>query len=194
MLFPGIVLLVILMMGSGMSLEIWKDAAAGAPRRVAATPSSLSAFLAGKVAATSAVLLVAILVTFGAGRAAFHVPMRAVPLALAWSAGSAMAVYCGLLVIQFWMASEHTATTVAGLFLVPLAMLGGSFFPMEAMPAGLASFAAHIPNGWMLVVLKSILAGRVPAADLAQEFAILLASGTVLFLLARWAMERRLVA
>jgi ABC-2 type transport system permease protein len=194
MLFPGIVLLVILMMGSGLSLEIWKDAAAGAARRVAGTPSSLSAFLAGKVAATSVVLLAAIAVTFVAGRLAFHVPMRAVPMALAWSGCAAMAVYCGLLVIQLAMAGERTATTVAGLFLVPLAMLGGCFFPMESMPAGLARVAAATPNGWMLLRLKAILAGPVAGAVLARDFAVLLVGAAVLFVLARRAMERRLVA
>jgi len=92
------------------------------------------------------------------------------------------------------LASEHTATTVAGLFLVPLAMLGGCFFPMESMPADLARFAALTPNGWMLLRLKSILAGPVRDPALARDFAMLLAAGVVLFLLARRAMERRLVA
>src|SRR5262249_22934281 len=130
-LFPGIVLLVILMVGSGMSMEIWREAAAGAPRRVRTTPFGLSAVLAGKVVAAGVVLMVAILFTFAAGRASFHVPMRAVPLALAWAALCSIATYCGLLLIQLRLASEHTATTVAGMFLVPLAMLGGSFFPVE---------------------------------------------------------------
>ena len=60
--------------------------------------------------------------------------MRAVALAIAWSACSAGVVYCGLLVAQLLLASERTASTVAGMTMVPLAMLGGSFFPLEAMP------------------------------------------------------------
>jgi len=194
MLFPGIVLLVILMMSAGMSLEIWKDASAHAPRRVAATPSSLAAFLGGKVSATAAVLLVAIAVTFAAGRAAFHVPMRAVPMALLWSAGSAVVVYCGLMVVQLLLASERTSTTVAGMFLVPMAMLGGSFFPMESMPESFARVAAMTPNGWMLVRLKSILTGQVPRAELLTNFAILLAAAAILFAFTRRLMERRFVA
>src|SRR5260370_11206213 len=77
MLFPGIVLLVILMMGSGLSLEIWKESRAGAVRRVAGTPAGMHAFLAGKLAATFAVLLLAILITFAAEPLAFDLPLRA---------------------------------------------------------------------------------------------------------------------
>jgi ABC-2 type transport system permease protein len=193
-LFPGIVLLLILKMSAGISLEIWKDAAAGAPRRVAATPSSLAAFLAGKVAATAVVLITAILFTFAAGRAAFNVPLRALPIALAWSATCAIATYCGLLLIQLLFASEHSATTVAGMFMVPLAMIGGCYFPIESMPADFARVAGLTPNGWMLLRLKSILAGPVPRAELARDFALLLAASAILFLLVRRAMERRLVA
>src|SRR5262249_56905255 len=119
MLFPGIVLLVILMMSAGMSLEIWKDASAHAPRRVAATPSSLAAFLGGKVSATAAVLLVAIAVTFAAARAAFHVPMRAVPVALLWSAGSGGGGEWGVMGGSTWLAAARRFTTRDGEFLVP---------------------------------------------------------------------------
>jgi ABC-2 type transport system permease protein len=193
-LFPGIVILVILMMSSGMAMEIWKDAAAGAPRRVATTASSLSAFLAGKVAATAIVLMTAILFTFVAGRLTFGLPMRGLPLVLAWAGCCSVATYCGLLLIQLLLASENTATTVAGLFLVPLAMIGGCFFPVEAMPDNIARIAGFTPNGWMLVRLKAMLAGPVPHIVVAGNFAVLIACAGVLFLLARRALERHLVA
>jgi len=175
-------------------MEIWREAAAGAPRRVRTTPSGLSAFLAGKVVAAGVVLMVAILFTFAAGRASFHVPMRAVPLALAWAALCSIATYCGLLLIQLRLASEHTATTVAGMFLVPLAMLGGSFFPVESMPADFARVLGLTPNGWMLLRLKAMLAGPVAHSDLARDFGVLIAAVAILFLLVQRAMERRLVA
>jgi ABC-2 type transport system permease protein len=194
MLFPGIVLLVVLMMSAGMSLEVWKEAGAGAVRRVAASPCSLNGLLGGKLAATSVVLLAAILLTFASARVVFEIPMRACVTALAWSACCAMTVYCGLLLVQLLFAGERTATTVAGMTMVPLAMLGGCFFPLESMREHFAKFARVTPNGWMLVRLKSILAGPVPAAELARDFGWLLAAGAVLFALARWRMERRFAA
>jgi ABC-type multidrug transport system permease subunit len=161
---------------------------------VCTTTSGLGAFLAGKVAAAALVLTAAILFTFAAGRATFGVPMRALPLALAWAALCASATYCGLLLAQLCLAGERTATTVGGLFLVPLAMLGGSFFPLESMPENFARIVGFTPNGWMLVRLKAILAGPVPHADLARDFAVLAAAVAILFLLTRRALERRLVA
>ena len=193
-LFPGVMILVILMMSAGMSVEIWKEASSHAVRRVATTPSGIGGFLAGKIAATSMVLLSAILVTFAAGRAAFDVPLRAAGLALTWCVCSAIAMYCGLLLMQLLLASERTATTVGGLFMVPLAMLGGCFFPMESMPPGLAAFAGYTPNGWMLVHLRNILSGPVARSELAVNFGILLGVSGMLFVLVRWRMERRFVA
>jgi len=75
--------------------------------------------------------------------------------------------------------------------MVPLAMLGGSFFPLETMPESFAKFARITPNGWMLVKLHSILAGPVPAAELARDFAVLLAAGALLFVLAKRRLRRR---
>ncbi len=191
-LFPGIVLLVILMVSAGMSLEIWKEQGAGAVRRVAGSPASLGAFLGGKLAATTVVLLLAILVTFGAARAIFQIPMRACLLAIAWSVCSAVAVYCGLLIAQLWLGSERSATTVSGMILVPLAMLGGSFFPLESMPESFAHFARMTPNGWMMVTLHSILTRPVAPGELAREFLLLLGAVATLFVLAWQSVARRL--
>jgi hypothetical protein len=190
-LFPGTVLLVILMMSAGLSQEIWKEMRAGAVRRVAGTPGGTRAFLAGKLAATFAVLLLAIGISFAAERLVFDIPMRACALAVAWSGCASVVVYGGLLVVQLLLASERTASTVAALTIVPLAMLGGSMFPIEEMPENLAHFARYTPNGWMLVTLRSILSAPVASAELARDFALLLAAGTLLFGMAGRLLDRR---
>ena len=190
-LFPGIVLMLILTMGSGLSVEIWKEGGAGAVRRLAGTPAGIYAFLAGKLTATLAVLLAALLIAFAAERLIFDIPMRACALAIAWSGCAAAVVYCGLLVAQLVLASERTASTVAGMTMVPLAMLGGSFFPLEAMPENFERFARYTPNGWMLVTLRSILSAPVARPELARDFACLLAAGALLFTLAAHLLNRR---
>lgn len=194
MLFPGIVLLVILMMSAGMSIEVWKEKGAGAVRRITAGDCSLSSFLAGKLAATMVLLGSAILLTFGAARLAFAIPMRSCLLALGWSASCAAVIYCGLLLVQLTLATERAATTVNAMAMVPLAMLGGSFFPIEAMPESFANFARLTPNGWMLVQLRTILSGPVATVDLVWNFAALAAAAALLFALARWRMEHRFAA
>jgi ABC-2 type transport system permease protein len=190
-LFPGTVLLVILMMSAGLSQEIWKEKRAGAVLRVAGTPAGMHAFLAGKLAATFAVLLVAIGISFAAERVVFDIPMRACALAVAWSGCAGVAVYGGLLVVQLLVASERTASTVSAMTMVPLAMLGGSMFPIEEMPENFAHFARYTPNGWMLVTLRSILSAPVAPAELARDFVLLLVAGALLFALAGRLLNRR---
>ena len=190
-LFPAIVVAVILMMSAGMSQEIWKEGRAGAVRRLAGTPAGIHAFLAGKLAATLAVLLLAIGIAFAAERVVFDIPMRACGLALAWSGCAGVVVFCGLLVVQLLVATERTASTVSGMTMVPLAMLGGCFFPLEFMPENFERFAHYTPNGWMLVTLRSILTAPVAAAELARDFAVLLAAGALLFALAGHLLDRR---
>jgi ABC-2 type transport system permease protein len=190
-LFPGTVLLVILMMSAGLSQEIWKEKRAGAVRRVAGTPAGMHAFLAGKLTATFAVLLVAIGISFAAERLVFDIPMRACALAVAWSGCAGVVVYGGLLVMQLLLASERTASTVSAMTMVPLAMLGGSMFPIEEMPENFAHFARYTPNGWMLVTLRSILSAPVARAELARDFTLLLVSGALLFGLAGRLLNRR---
>ncbi len=117
--------------------------------------------------------------------------MRACVLAVAWSGCAGVVVYCALVVAQLLLASERTASTVAGMTVVPLAMLGGSFFPLEAMPENFERFARYTPNGWMLVTLRSILSAPVARPELARDFAVLLAAGALLFGLAVWSLNRR---
>ena len=190
-LFPGIVLMVILMMSAGLSQEIWKEWRAGAVRRASGTPAGIPAFLGGKLAATFAVLLVAIGISFTAERLVFDTPMRACGLAVAWSGCAGVVVYGGLLVVQLLLATERTASTVSGMTMVPLAMLGGGFFPLEFMPENFARIAAYTPNGWMMVKLRAILSAPVAAPQLARDFGLLLVAGTLLFGLAVRLLNRR---
>ena len=190
-LFPGIVLLVILTMSAGISQEIWEERRAGAVRRVAGTPAGIHLFLAGKLAATFVVLLLAIGILFAAERLVFDIPMRACALAVVWSGCAGLVVYCGLLVVQLLLASERTASTVSAIAMVPLAMLGGCFFPLDFMPENFARIAAYTPNGWMLVTLRSILSAPMAGPVLARNFALLLAAAVLLFALAARLLDGR---
>jgi len=69
-------------------------------------------------------------------------------------------------------------------------MLGGSFFPFEAMPGGLARVGRLTPNGWALTVFKQILDGSVDTVALAASAAGAAGVMLALFLLVR----RRLAA
>jgi ABC-type multidrug transport system permease subunit len=66
-------------------------------------------------------------------------------------------------------------------------MLGGSFFPFEAMPDWMVAAGTSTPNGWALLRLRAILDGaadmEVLAASAAAAAAIVVALG--------WLVARR---
>jgi ABC-type multidrug transport system permease subunit len=66
---------------------------------------------------------------------------------------------------------------------LPLMMIGGSFFPFEAMPSGMAFIGRLTPNGWALEQLKRVLLDTVELQSIALSFVGLLVVGLFLFLL-----------
>jgi len=63
----------------------------------------------------------------------------------------------------------------------PLMMIGGSFFPFEAMPDWMAAVGRLTPNGWALEHLKRIIWQMADAASLGVAFVGLLVVAVVLF-------------
>jgi ABC-type multidrug transport system permease subunit len=64
-------------------------------------------------------------------------------------------------------------------------MLGGSFFPFEAMPTGMALVGRLTPNGWALSLFKRILDGSVTFGTLAVSAVAAAVAMIALFYLVR---------
>jgi ABC-type Na+ efflux pump permease subunit len=188
LLFPGTVFLVVLIVAQGMSMEIWQERGAGAVRRLLGARGRVYGLLAGKVAATSVLFLLAVVVVFAAGRFMYRVRMEAPVTAAVWATCSAVVFYLALLVAQLALASERTALMVAAAIVMPLSMLGGSFFPVEIMPETFARIAHAVPNGWMLAQFKLALNGH----GMSKSFAVLAAAGAVAFAAAGLLAARKL--
>jgi ABC-type multidrug transport system permease subunit len=62
-------------------------------------------------------------------------------------------------------------------------MLGGTFFPFEAMPKWLAAIGQYTPNGWAVMQFKEIISGGLGVAELAGRFGILCAFILIAFAL-----------
>ena len=187
LLFPGTVFLVLLAVAQGLSMEIWQERGAGAVRRLLGAPGKVYGLLAGKLAASSVVLLLAVAAVFLAGYFLYRAPMESPVAAAAWAACSAAVFYLGLLVAQLMAAGERTSLMVSAAIVMPLSMLGGSFFPVEIMPPTFARIAHALPNGWMLDQFKLALRGQAAVAP----FVVLAAAGALEFLAAGWLAARR---
>lgn len=183
LLFPGMLFMSLLFVAQGTSGDLWVERRLGTLRRAACAPGHLAGFLAGKLASTALVMGVIALLGALVLVLFFELdPLRGLLGAL-WACAAASAVGVLMYLVQALCTSERGGGLVTMLVLFPLLMLGGSFFPFEAMPEGLAAIGRKTPNGMALVELVSILDGAVEPGRLARTAALLGVSAAVLFAL-----------
>jgi ABC-type Na+ efflux pump permease subunit len=186
LLLPGILFMALLFMAQGLSADLWEEREARTLRRAAVTPSSLHAFLAGKVLAGVILIFGVSLVGLSAGYAYLSLSPRTLLPAAAWSTLSGVALMAMLTMVQLFASSRRMGHTLTMVVIFPLMMVGGSFFPFEAMPGWMAAIGRLTPNGWALEQLKAILTGRAEAGSVAAAGAGLAAVSGLLFRVASW--------
>lgn len=185
---PGLLLMSVLFVAQGVSGDVWQEKRLGTLRRARALPESSAGWLAGKVLASTALVSAIAAVALVVAWTAFGVAASRVPLAWAWACFAGAALFCYFCLLQVLASSERGAQLLGTIVVFPLIMIGGSFFPFEAMPAWMAAVGAWTPNGLAVVRLQEILDGRaMPAPVLLSAAAI---AGPAL--LAFWIAARRL--
>jgi ABC-type Na+ efflux pump permease subunit len=185
-MLPGMLYMAVFFLAGGLATDVWRERTSGALRRVATTPANLGIFLAGKMLAAAMVL--AIVGAFGLTLAHFLVdlPVANFPLAALWIAASGCGLYLLMMIVQSAASNERVANLLSNFVMLPLSMLGGSFFPLEMMPKGLASIGRLTPNGWSIQQLQAILSGSLqPAA-----FAVVAVFLAVAWFIAFWNIRR----
>lgn len=178
LMLPGMLYMAVFFIAGGLATDVWRERTSGALRRVVTTPASFGAFLGGKLLAVLAVL--ALVGAFGLAVAHFLADLRVsnFPLAVLWIAISGAGLYLFMLLLQSLASTERVANMLSNFVLLPLTMLGGSFFPFDMMPKGFAQIGRLTPNGWSVTELQKILDG---AAVSPVAFA-----AVILFVAAAW--------
>lgn len=166
LLLPGMIFMSILFTAQGMSGDVWDEKRLGTLRRAASAPPPMAAVLAGKLLAGGAVVGAVAVVGVALGMVVLDLPALHAPLAVLWItfAGAVMLSYFVLL--QLLASGQQAGGMLTNLVLFPIVMLGGSFFPFEAMPEWMAAIGRWTPNGLALVRLKEIVAGQPDAGGL----------------------------
>jgi ABC-type multidrug transport system permease subunit len=190
--FPGMLILAILFMASGLSIDVWSERRQGTLERALVAPRSPALWLAGKWLAGSAALAAVSAIGLAAGRWLFGIEAENLPLAFLWLTLVGLALLALFTVVQVLARSERAANVMVNAVTLPLAMLGGSFFPFEAMPEWMASLGRLTPNGWALLRLRAVMDGAPEPGVLAVSFAAaaglaLVIGGFVSRRLRRWA-------
>ncbi len=186
--FHSMFFMAILFIAQGMSDDYWVEKRQGTLLRALTTPHGVAGLVAGKLLAAFVLLLTMALLGISAGAALYGFPtVRIVPAAL-WAAASGLALLVLFTLLQLFATSQQAGGLLSSLVLFPLMMVGGAFFPFEAMPGWLAAIGRKLPNGWALEQFKAILGGGVTAAGLLPAAAGLLAA----LVIGSWLIGRRL--
>jgi ABC-type multidrug transport system permease subunit len=189
---PSMLFMAVLFVAQGMADDLWDEKEAGTLRRAVALPHPLSVFLAGKLA-TAAVIMTAVgLASLVVLRSIDAVTWARIPAALGWAVFGGTALYCYFLALQFLASSRRGASILSNLVLFPVMMIGGAFFPFEAMPAWMSAVGQWTPNGQALV--KELLAGTATLEGLAVAALAIGLPAVTAFLLSTRLLGRRFVA
>jgi ABC-type multidrug transport system permease subunit len=163
---PGLLFMALLFTAQGMSVDIWTEKLGGTLRRTIMAPQPAAAFLGGKMLAGVGIMSLAAAMAIAVGVALFDVPVVRAPLALVWAAYAGAALLCYLMLIDMAATSARGAQLLGTLMVFPLIMIGGSFFPFEAMPPWMAGIGRWTPNGLAVVQVKALLFGDVDVRSL----------------------------
>ncbi len=177
LMLPGMLYMAVFFIAGGLAADVWRERTSGALRRVATTPATFGSFLAGKLLA--AALVLAAVGAFGLTVAHWLVdlPVANFAVAVLWVAASGAGLYLFMMLLQSMASTERVASLLTNFVMLPLTMLGGGFFPFEAMPQSFARIGRLTPNGWSVTELQNILSGSVTLSAFA---------GVAIFLAAAW--------
>jgi len=158
---PSLLFMALMFTAQGVSNDIWIEKTTGTLRRTMSAPQGAGAFLAGKIAAGAVIMSAAVLVAIALGVVAFDVPMARAPIALAWATFAGAAILCYLIALQLVASTARGGQLLSMMVVFPLIMIGGSFFPFEAMPPWMQNIGRWTPNGLAVIQVKQILFGAI---------------------------------
>jgi ABC-type multidrug transport system permease subunit len=192
MLFiPSILFMSLLFMAQGISSDLWLEKEQRTLHRVVVSPQRITSFLLGKMTAGAIFMLLVCLFGLSIGYVYFKISPATLPLAAVWATFSGTMLLAMMMVIQLLATSQRGGEILSLAIVFPLMMAGGSFFPLEAMPAWMAAIGRLTPNGWALERLKTILIGTSTAGSLGSAFLGMLAVTMVLFLVSSWRLRKK---
>jgi len=181
LLMPGILFMALLFMANGLAADLWQERDQHTLRRIVVSPQSTAAFHGGKLLSGTVMMLFVSLVALGLGYLVFDLAWKTLPLAALWSAFAGVLLTVIMTFLNMLASSQRAANVLTTVLIFPLMMIGGSFFPFEAMPDWMAAVGRLTPNGWALEHLKRIIWQMADAASLGVAFVGLLVVAVVLF-------------
>jgi ABC-type multidrug transport system permease subunit len=186
---PSILLMGLIFMSRVLGDDLWHEREARTLRRIVVSPQNVTAFLGGKFLAGMILMGLVCLVGMTLGYAYFQLNPLTWPLAVAWAVGAGTMLMALMTLVQVFASSQRAGNIVTLVLVFPLMMLGGSFFPFEAMPGWMARVGQFTPNGWALQQLKEIIMQDFQVGSLLVGFLVMGAVVVAGFLVIAWRLR-----
>ncbi len=184
-ILPGISVYALFVIGDQMMRDVLTEARLGTLSRQLSAPVTGAEILAAKVLVTAVVAAVALLIL-----AAFAAVLAPEPVDFAGFAVLSLALVLAVTgfsaLIYSLVRTESQGGTVSALVYLALAFSGGSFLPVDNMPAAIRAVAPLSPFYWGTEGFRDLLGGAglagvaMPVAILGGLGLLLLAAGAVL--------------
>ena len=146
---PGLVLMAVLLAANGLAADYWAERDKGTLRRLVSAPGALSEFVAGKALAAAVVMGALTAVVLIAGFAYHGIAWSKLVPSLLWVSLGGVGLFAWFAALQMLFPNDRAANVVTMILLFPLMMVGGSFFPLEALPDWIADVGRLSPNGFI---------------------------------------------
>jgi ABC-type multidrug transport system permease subunit len=183
MFLPTMLFMALCFVAQGLSDDVWRERSLGTLRRALTTPARVPALFLGKLLAGAAVAAVVAAAGLVAASALLDVGPLAALVALVWATLTAVVLTLLMTALQLFASSQRAGNTLTNVVLFPLLMLGGCFFPFEAMPGWMERVGRLTPNGFALTEFQWLLGGGLEPLRLARDLALAALVGGALFAL-----------
>jgi len=154
-MFPGIMFMALLFSSQGMAQDFWKDKTQGITSRLLSSPAGLNQYMNGKMMSSAIIFIFIALLIGGLGLFLFKIESQKILVIVFWLMLSGVVLWSLMLFLTLLLPTEKSANLVTQGMVFPLMMLGGSFFPFDAMPQWMVMIGEKLPNGYLLQSFNS---------------------------------------
>ncbi len=189
---PGMAAFALFFLAVGLMADIFRERSAGTLARQLAAPVHVREVVFGKILATMGIglLTAAVMALVGALLLGARADLAAFTL-LCLTFLLAVTGFVSLL--YSFARNEQQGGTLSSIVLMVMAFLGGTFIPLDAMPAFARSVAPLTLNYWAVRGFQTLLLSRAGIAQVAAPLVVFTVVGIVSVLAGGLVLQRRLM-
>jgi ABC-2 type transport system permease protein len=176
----------LLFTASGAAGSLLDEADSGTLDRVLSSRVTMTALLAGKLTFNTILAFAQLLVMFLWGWAVFHLDFFPhIPGFIVMGVCTAFAVAAFGILLASMCHTRGQLGAVSTLLILIMSSIGGSMFPRYMMPAAMQKAGLFTINAWAIDGFTKVFWRDLPLSALWPQVGVLLATGVVLFAVAR---------